>query len=127
MKPIQINRQIDEQKEGGSCQIWRYGRTLPSQIERGSSREMWGTNNIGSLNLDDDGLRGRQQHIEIVRSISKFSQERLHLNPPFILDPSLLHIEAQEQLPVTMFVPAHPVTVLPRRHFTPRLDLSSRK
>mmetsp|Transcript_42184 Transcript_42184/g.69501 ORF Transcript_42184/g.69501 Transcript_42184/m.69501 type:complete len:328 (-) Transcript_42184:1155-2138(-) len=70
---------------------------------------------------EDDIVRGAHDQ-PLVILINNLAQNSFQAEVPLILNAALLNVEAQEPFAITLFMPAHPVGVLPLRHRVPRLD-----
>merc|ERR1719310_760566 len=69
-----------------------------------------------------DRLRRREDHRYVV-TVDKQPQTGLDRRLFCVTNAPLLNVHTEHQLAVTLFVPAEPVEVLPRRQRLPRLDL----
>mmetsp|Transcript_23803 Transcript_23803/g.49253 ORF Transcript_23803/g.49253 Transcript_23803/m.49253 type:complete len:381 (+) Transcript_23803:322-1464(+) len=70
--------------------------------------------------LKDDALCGREDVADVI-CVGQQTQAGLEAELPIVLHAAIVDVQPEEQVPVALLVPSHPIRVLPINHFAPRL------
>ena len=79
---------------------------------------------LGLNVLEQNGLGGAHDHGKVVL-VDDGSEARLESEVTLVLDATVVNVKSVEEVAISLFPPAHPITVLPRFDLFPWLDLFS--